>query len=223
MLLWTIFKVSTDFATILPLGFLWLGDMWGPSSLTREWTFIPWHWRLKLQPWTTRQVPWAFQKTRNRVSRIRHAVEMFTLSYVSSNILRISFSEIRISSLVCIHHHPLHCFCLNSYWAFFFFFHLSSQLFISFSKLSSKEENYLVFEDCFWMCSQLSNKGDHSLMFPFSNHCVYWDSAKIFLLQAWCENKVSRIKLTGSGMWLMPHTPRSYEVLVNSKSTISYW
>ena len=121
MLLWTIFKVSTDFATILPLGFLWLGDMWGPSSLTREWTFIPWHWRLKLQPWTTRQVPWAFQKTRNRVSRIRHAVEMFTLSYVSSNILRISFSEIRVSSLVCIHHHPLHCFWLNSYWAFFFF------------------------------------------------------------------------------------------------------
>lgn len=105
----------------------------------------------------------------------------------------------------------------------FFFFHLSSQLFISFSKLSSKEENYLVFEDCFWMCSQLSDKGDHSLMFPFSNHRVYWDGAKIFLLQAWCENKVSRIKLTGSGMWLMPHTPRSYEVLVNSKSTISYW
>ena len=133
------------------------------------------------------------------------------------------FSEIRISSLVCIHHLPLHCFCLNSYWAFFFFFNLSSQLFISFSKLSSKEENYLVFEDCFWMCSQLSDKGDHSLMFPFSNHRVYWDGAKVFLLQAWCENKVSRIKLTGSGMWLMPHTPRSYEVLVNSKSTISYW
>ena len=87
LLLWTIFKVSTDFATIFPLGFLWLRDTWGPSSLTRDWTCIPWHWRVKLQPWTSSQVPWAFQETKSRVSRIRHMVEMFTLSNVAYSVL----------------------------------------------------------------------------------------------------------------------------------------
>ena len=221
LLLWTIFKVSTDFATIFPLGFLWLRDTWGPSSLTRDWTCIPWHWRVKLQPWTSSQVPWAFQETKSRVSRIRHMVEMFTLSNVAYSVL-ISPSA-RSGSHLSLYPPPPSTLFLPEFILSLFFFHLSSQLFISFSKLSSKEENYLVFEDCFWMCSQLSDKGDHSLVFPFSNHRVYWEGVKIFLLPAWCENKVSRIKLPDSGVWLMPHAPRSYEVLVHSESTISYW
>ena len=78
------------------------------------------------------------------------------------------FSEIWASSFVCIHHHPVHGFCLSSSWAFFFSFQFSSQLFISFSKLSSNEENYLVFEDCFWMCRQLSDKETTVSCFPIA-------------------------------------------------------
>lgn len=51
--------------------------------------------------------------------------------------------------------------------------------------------------------------------------CDCCDGIKIFLLWAWCENKVCRVKLIGSEMYLMPPILQSYEVLVNRKSTRS--
>ena len=171
-MLWTIFKVSTKFATILPLVFFffffWLPDMWSPSSLTRDWTCIALHWKLKLQPWTTRQVPWAFQKTTDRASRTWRVVRCsrwplsptiswgFPLQWDLGLIFRLYPPP------------PSTRFLPEFILSLFFSFQFSSQLFISFSKLSSNEENYLVFEDCFWMCRQLSDKETTVSCFPIA-------------------------------------------------------
>ena len=130
------------------------------------------------------------------------------------------FSEIWASSFVCTHHHPVHSFCLSSSWAFFFF------LFSSVLSSSFHFQNYPATRKITWSLRTVSGcAGSFPTRRPqshVSNRRVYWEAVKIFLLPAGCENKVSGIKLAGSGMCRMPHTPRSYEALVHSKSTISY-
>ena len=59
-LMWTIFKVFTEFVTILLLFYVlvfWLWGMWDPSSLTRDRTCTPCTGRQSLTHWFTREVP----------------------------------------------------------------------------------------------------------------------------------------------------------------------
>ena len=223
-MLWTIFKVSTEFATILPLVFFfffWLPDMWSPSSLTRAWTCIALHWKLKLQPWTTRQVPWAFQKTTDRVSRTWRVVRCsrwplsptiswgFPLQWDLGLIFRLYPPP------------PSTRFLPEFILSLFFFFSVQFSALHFIFKIIQQRGKLLGLWGLFLDVQAAFRQGDHSLM--FSNRRVYWEGIKIFLLPAGCENKVSRIKLAASGMCRMHHTPRSYEALVHSKSTLSYW
>ena len=223
LLLRTIFKVSTEFATILPLGFFffWLPDMWSPSSLTRDWTCIARHWKLKLQPWTTRQVPWAFQKTKDRVSRTWRVVRCscWPLSPTISWGFPLQWD---LGLIFRLYPPPPSAQFLPEFILSLFFFLFSSVLSSSFHF-----QNYPATRKITWSLRTVSGcAGSFPTRRPqshVSNRRVYWEAVKIFLLPAGCENKVSGIKLAGSGMCRMPHTPRSYEALVHSKSTISYW
>ena len=61
--MWTIFKVFTEFVTILLLFYvlgLWPGAMWDLSSPTRDRTRTPCIGRQSLNHWTTREVPNCF-------------------------------------------------------------------------------------------------------------------------------------------------------------------
>ena len=59
-LMWTIFKVFTDFFTILLLFYVldfWLQGMWNLGSPTRDWTHITCLQRQSLKHWTSGEVP----------------------------------------------------------------------------------------------------------------------------------------------------------------------
>ena len=59
-LMWTIFKIITEFVTILFLfsvSVFWPQGMWDLSSPTRDRTLTPWIERLNLNHWTSREVP----------------------------------------------------------------------------------------------------------------------------------------------------------------------
>ena len=59
LLRWTIFKVSTEFVTILHLFYVlvfWPQGMWDPSSPTRDQTHTPCFGRGSLNHWTFREV-----------------------------------------------------------------------------------------------------------------------------------------------------------------------
>ena len=59
-LMWTIFKVFTEFVTILLLFYVlgfWLWGMWNLSSLIRDQTCIPCIERWSLNHWIVREVP----------------------------------------------------------------------------------------------------------------------------------------------------------------------
>ena len=61
--MWTIFKVFIEFVTILLLLYVlvfWPRGMWDLSSLTRNWTRIPYIGRQSLNHWTTREVPFSY-------------------------------------------------------------------------------------------------------------------------------------------------------------------
>ena len=55
--IWTIFKVFTEFVTILLLFYVFEGFMWDFRSQTRDGTPIPYIGRWSLNHWTTREVP----------------------------------------------------------------------------------------------------------------------------------------------------------------------
>ena len=59
-LMWTVFKVLTEFVTILLLSYVlvfWQQDMWDLSSPTRDRTLTPYIGRRSLNHWTARAVP----------------------------------------------------------------------------------------------------------------------------------------------------------------------